>query len=69
MKINKILKISIMIFVQQKSEQLWTTLSRTLIVFLLSLSSSHFFFVAIEKRGLSQKISTFGCTNNITLKI
>jgi hypothetical protein len=38
----------------------------TVIVFLLSLSSSNFFFVAIEKRGLSQKLSTFGCRNNIT---
>jgi hypothetical protein len=55
-----------MIFVQPINGQLWTTLSHTLIIFLLSLSSSHFFLL-FKKKEIVQKLSTFGCSNNITL--
>jgi hypothetical protein len=60
-----IIKSREMIFVYLKSRQLSLLLS----LYSYSLSFSHFiFFVANKKGGLSQKLSTFGCPNNTTLK-
>jgi hypothetical protein len=62
-----IIKSREMIFVYLKSGQL--SLLFSLYSYSLSLSFSHFiFFVANKKGGLSQKLSTFGCPNNTTLK-